>query len=179
MADYFSANKLFYTEQHGFRKGYSCETALHELLSDINKARDLKQIVLLLFVDFRKAFDTVDSHLLIDKLIHYSFDNNALKLISNYFSDRKQIIKQWDPNQTLNTELMPVTLGVPQGSCLGPLFFLIFINDLLHFFDLSTKLFADDTSLYLTNDDIKQLQNSKLLKNIKIKNLIKKKNLKN
>ena len=81
ITDYFSANKLFYTGQHGFRKGHSCETALHELLSDINIARDLKQIVLLLFIDFRKAFDTVDSHLLMDKLIHYGFDNNALKLI--------------------------------------------------------------------------------------------------
>jgi hypothetical protein len=158
ITDYFSANKLFYTGQHGFRKGHSCETALHELLSDINIARDLKQIVLLLFIDFRKAFDTVDSHLLMDKLIHYGFDNNALKLISNYFSDRKQIIKQWDPNKPLNTEPMPVTLGVPQGSCLGPLFFLIFINDLTHFLDLATKKFADDTTLYLTGDDINQLQ---------------------
>ena len=67
ITDYFSAYKLFYTGQHGFRKGHSCETALHELLSDINIARDLKQIVLLLFIDFRKAFDTVDSHLLMDK----------------------------------------------------------------------------------------------------------------
>ena len=84
---------LFTPHQHGFRKGHSCETALHELISDLNKARDKKLITLLLFIDFKKAFDTVDSKLLLSKLFHYGFDANALLLIADYFSDRQQHTK--------------------------------------------------------------------------------------
>ncbi len=67
---YFESNKLFTPHQHGFRKGHSCETALHELISDLNKARDRKLSSLLLFIDFKKAFDTVDSNLLIQPLFY-------------------------------------------------------------------------------------------------------------
>jgi hypothetical protein len=86
ITSYFIANNLFYSGQHGFRKGHSCETALHELLSELNVARDLKKIVLLLFIDFRKAFDTVDADLLIAKLLNYGFDDLSIKLIKSYFA---------------------------------------------------------------------------------------------
>ena len=59
-------------------------------------ARDQREIIMMLFIDFRIAFDTVDSNLLIYKLLQYGFDNNSLRLISNYFQNRKQIIKPWD-----------------------------------------------------------------------------------
>ena len=62
--EYFESNKLFYSGQHGFRKGYSCESALHELITDINTNQDNRLITILLFIDFRKAFDLVDSELL-------------------------------------------------------------------------------------------------------------------
>jgi hypothetical protein len=65
ISDYFDENKLFFVGQHGFRSGYSCETALHELLTDVNCARDKRLITLLLFIDFRKAFDLVDSNILL------------------------------------------------------------------------------------------------------------------
>lgn len=155
---YFVNNKFFYSGQHGFRKGHSCETALQELLSDMNVARDQKQIIMLLFIDFRKAFDTVDSDLLINKLGQYGFDHSSIALLRSYFSDRRQVIKKMDVNQVNQCPPLPVTLGVPQGSCLGPLFFLIFINDLPFLLDLSAKLFADDTTLYRIGNDINQLQ---------------------
>ena len=151
--DYFEVNKLFYVGQHGFRKGFSCESALHELVTDINLNQDKRLITILLFIDFRKAFDLVDSELLLRKLFHYGFNNDALKLIKNYFTNRKQHMKIGD---IFSTELF-LLLGVPQGSVLGPLFFLIFINDLPFVMDLSSKLFADDTTFYKNGKDITDL----------------------
>ena len=80
----------------------------------------------MLFIDFKKAFDLVESHKLKLKFFHYGFGNEAIYLIENYFSDRSQRVKF---NSQL-TETKPLTLGVAQGTCLGPLFFLLFINDL-------------------------------------------------
>jgi hypothetical protein len=85
---YLSLNNILFAGQHGFRNGHSCETALHELISDLNKNRDSRLINLLLFIDFRKAFDLVDARKLLRKLFHYGFDKTALNLIANYFTDR-------------------------------------------------------------------------------------------
>ena len=148
---YFEINNLFTPNQHGFRKVHSCESALHELLSDLNKARNDKLTTMLLFIDFKKAFDTVDSNLLLSKLFHYGFDTKALLLIADYFKNRQQLTKI--NNST--SEPNKVILGVPQGSILGPLFFLIYINDLIFYInDASAKLFADDTTIYYSDKDL-------------------------
>lgn len=153
---YFDTNNLFYSGQHGFRRNHSCETALHELISDLNLSRDKKLIALLFFIDFRQAFDCVDSSLLLCKLFHYGFDTSSLNLIANYFSNRNQVTKIGNVSSDSNI----ISLGVPQGSILGPLFFLIFINDLPFFIrELSCKLFADDTTLYHDSEDIDKLIN--------------------
>jgi hypothetical protein len=123
--DSFNSNELFHKSQHGFRSGFSCETALHELITNWLNNINSKLFNLALFVDFKKAFDYVNSDLLLLKLYCYGFSYDTIKLISNYFYDRKQMVKCKFSNSS------NILLGVPQGSILGPLFFLIFINDLV------------------------------------------------
>ena len=150
---YLNINNILFSGQHGFRSAHSCETALHELLTDLNRAKDKRLIAILLFIDFRKAFDLVDAEKLLLKLFHYGFDNNALELIKNYFTDRQQKVKF----NGISSSYVKIKLGVPQGSVLGPLFFLIFINDLPFILNLLCKLFADDTTLYEYGVDINSL----------------------
>ena len=141
--NYFTDNKLFSTAQHGFRANHSCETALQSILDKWFKAIEQKQSIISLFVDFKKAFDLVDSSLLLLKLFHYGFDNNSLKLLSNYFSDRTMGVRIGK----VTSDKSKIKLGVPQGSILGPLLFIIFINDFGFEKDFFTILFADDTTL--------------------------------
>ena len=89
---YFNTNSLFYKGQHGFREGHSCETALDEFITAINHSRDNKLLTMILFIDFRKAVDLVDSNLLIYKLFHYGFDNISLRLLTDYFTNRQQMV---------------------------------------------------------------------------------------
>ncbi len=136
---------------------------LNYLSLDLNWNIDLQKIVEkkishlfhVLFIDFRKAFDLVDSKKLLRKLFHYGFDNSALDMIANYFTDRHQSVKY----ENKMSPLMAILLGVPQGSVLGPLFFLLMINDLAYILELMCKLFADDTTLGDVDKDLSTLIN--------------------
>jgi hypothetical protein len=150
---YFEINNLFFHGQHGFRSNHSCESALHEIISKCNLNIDNKLINLLLFIDFQKAFDLVDHDLFLNKLMYYGFSNDAIKLITNYFVNRRQTVKVGKAK----SELIDIKLGAPQGSVLGPLIFLIFINDLpLYMHSIYTKLFADDTTLLFAKPTLEE-----------------------
>ena len=124
-------------------------------VTHVSQPRDKKLTSLLLFIDFKKAFDTVDSKLLLSKLFDYGFDTGSLLLIADYFTNRSQKTKMGNSI----SESKPILLGVPQGSILGPIFFLIFINDLLFYLsDVSAKLFADDTTLYCCGSELDRLK---------------------
>jgi hypothetical protein len=152
--NYFEINKLFYAGQHGFRCNHSCETALHEIITACQNNRDKALINLLVFIDFKKAFDMVDPKLLLIKLLNYGFSNNAAKLLSDYFSNRKMQTRLSD----ILSAFIGLILGVPQGSILGPLLFTIFINDIAIALDeVLVKLFADDTTLVLAHSNLKTL----------------------
>lgn len=162
---FFKENNIFYPSQFGFRESHSCEAALHELLSEINGARNKRLITLLLFIDFRKAFDLVNPNLLLHKLKIYGFDSAALTLIKNYFSGRSQCVKF----DGALSDFLNILLGVAQGSILGPLLFLIFINDLGFLLDSDKcKMFADDTTTCHTGADIETLTSSFKLTLMKI-----------
>ena len=79
--EYLNKNSVISGDQHGFRANHSCESGLHEIISELNKIRSKRLIGLLLFIDFKKAFDTVDSQLLLLKLKKYGFSDSALNLI--------------------------------------------------------------------------------------------------
>ena len=148
--DYYEHNNLFFIGQHGFRSNHSCGTAIHQIVSACLANID-KRLVNILFIDFKKAFDMLDQNLLIYKLLNYGFDNQAIKLMIHYFLNRFAITK----SNKIISSLLAIVLGFPQGSVLGPLLFIIFIDDLLFYLiSILTKLFADDTTLIFANCDL-------------------------
>lgn len=148
---------FFSPSQHGFRSGYSCNTQLVEFYHHISRSLDSRKYVDCVFLDFRKAFDTVPHQLLLYKLALLNIDPNVLNWIQNYLEGREQRVVL---NGTISTSTR-VTSGVPQGSVLGPLLFLIYINDITENIQSHIKLFADDCVLYReinTSDDLAMLQ---------------------
>ena len=120
---YFSSNNLFHANQYGFRAEYSTELALSELVDRIYKDRYEKQLPIAIFIDLSKAFDTIDHIILISKLEHYGVENNELQWFISYMHNRQQYVEIENTKSTTET----ITTGVPQGSNIGPLLFLIYI----------------------------------------------------
>ncbi len=106
-----------------------------------------------LFIDLKAAFDTIDKNILLQKLDHYGVRGNTLKLLQSYLSNRKQYIKC----KNIESLMMDVVCGVPQGSVLGPLLFIIFINDIFDCSNFDAVLFADDAALIIQAHNLKKL----------------------
>lgn len=131
--------------QFGFRQHHSTILALTEITDHIRCLLDNGNYVLGLFVDLSKAFDTVDHKILLYKLAHYGIRGHANNFFESYLSNRKQYT--YINNE--NSSMMEIKCGVPQGSVLGPVLFLIYINDICHAVgDESARLFADDTGIF-------------------------------
>jgi len=149
---YFNCYNLFTVSQFGFRKGSNPTLAVAKFIDQILKNE--QDISIGVFIDVKKAFDTVNHNVLLSKLKFYGFDGVELKLMENYLTGRFQYT---DVDGVLS-DLAEILAGVPQGSILGPLLFLIYVND----FPCSTKfksfLFADDTSLFMSGKSLADLQ---------------------
>lgn len=144
---YFSTNDLFPSSQSGFRKGYSTATVLLKVLDDIIEAADRGETSALVLLDYSKAFDTLDHRLLCAKLRSFGFDDRTILFFENYLSGRSQIV-QVDGKRSRSR---PVNRGVPQGSILGPLLFVIYTTDMnSSVTDCDIQRYADDTQLRLS-----------------------------
>jgi hypothetical protein len=162
LIDFLDKYKILYELQFGFRKGRSTEQALITLVDKVSSAIDSGDFVVGIFLDFSKAFDTVNHDILISKLEHYGIRGTALNWLKDYLNNRYQYV-------TVNSAISDtkiVKCGVPQGSILGPLLFLIYINDLYNVVSYSVPLlFADDTNLFFSGknpDHISTIINSEL-----------------
>ena len=160
---FFEKYNIINANQYGFRKKHSTNLAIYDILESKIRDRDKGKVSCAIYLDLSKAFDTVDSNLLLKKLEHYGIRGTPLKLFTSYLSNRNQCTNI----NSILSDLISIDLGVPQGSVLGPLLFLIFINDLPEASPLVTKLFADDTCLLFSADsvaDLQQIANTELSK---------------
>lgn len=146
-----------YIGQSGFREGHSCETALARLVDMWTTNMSKGLLTGVVFLDLRKAFDLVDHEVLLEKLKLYQFDDVALSWFRSYITGRTQkVFFKGKESQTL-----PVKSGVPQGSILGPLLFLIHMNDLqLHTGSSHLDMFADDSTVHASGNTVSSLRDS-------------------
>jgi hypothetical protein len=143
--DFIDKQNLLFPAQYGFRKHYSTQYAVIDIVGQIHKNMDNGKFTCGIFIDLKKAFDTVDHHILLRKLNNYGIRGIVLDWFESYLNNRYQTTAIGD--------------FIPQGSVLGPLLFLLYVNDIylssnkLHFY-----LFADDTSILYSHKNLHKLE---------------------
>ena len=151
---FMNKNDVLYDQQFGFRQKHSTQQAIIMLVDKITRSLDAGDIVISVFLDLKKAFDTVDHHILFKKLYAYGIRGKVLKWFHSYLFNRSQYVIYDD----MQSETHHVKCGVPQGSIMGPLLFIIYMNDICNVSKfLYTILYADDTCVLLNGKDLNNL----------------------
>ena len=154
LVKYMTENELYSTCQHGFRQNRSCITQLLEVMDDFTKLLDKGSALDVIYLDFKKAFDTVPHERLLLKMKAYGICDKLLQWVRSFLSERKQRVRVGSEY----SKKSDVLSGIPQGSILGPVLFTIFINDLPNSIESTCKIFADDTKIYNNTDENKTIQ---------------------
>ena len=142
---FLNEHYILYRKRFGFQKKFSTAYAIIKLIEDIEETFDNKQSVCDVFIDLQKAFDTVNHNILLNTLSHYGTRDTANNWFSSYFANRNQFV-------TINgfcSDLQNIQLGVPQGSVLGALLFLLYMNDLQNAIKFSSTFHFDDDTCIL------------------------------
>jgi len=159
---HFNTNKLLVGNQFGFRKGIAIEDAIFKLINETLNALNNKERAGSIFCDLEKEFDSVNHNVLLSELLYYGINGKAKLLLESYLQNRYQrvqITNSYFKSSTVS-EWTKIKYGVPQGSILGLLLFLVYINDLPTAIEYKALpiLFADDTSILLTSPNNTQMQ---------------------
>lgn len=147
---FLESNHILTTKQGGFRPGFSTTLTATSLITDILEAHNVGSLTAAVFVDLRKAFDTIDHVILLRKLHDYGICNSALHWFESYLTHRQQRTMV----NGIFSDFQFITHGVPQGSVLGPVLFLLYINDVTQVINQNLiHLYADDTVLYMPGNN--------------------------
>ena len=148
---FLEVHNILYSLQFAFQENHSIDHVLVSLTESVKNTLDNKRLGCGIFIDLQRAFDTVNHKILLSKLEHYGIRGCALEWFRSYLSDRKQYVSV----NGKSSSLLTVSCGVTQGSVLGPLLFLVYINDLPNASKkLTFYLFADDTNIYYESKDL-------------------------
>ena len=158
--DYLESQKLLYPSRYGFRSKRSCEQVITELVGNILQSKNQNDHCASVFLDLSKAFDTLDHTILLQKLERYGIRGIALEWFRNYLKDRSLVAKiTTGSNSIVRSESYKITYSAAQGSCMGPLLFIIFMNN-IHLLPVYSNiiLFADDTTIFNSHKSVKSLK---------------------
>ena len=152
-SNYLEDHDILSKTQFGFRKNMGTESALLNYIDNIQNQLNDRKYSISIFMDLSKAFDVINHDILKHKLYHYGFRGNFLNFILNFIKDRNYFVHV----NGLNSEMKILNIGVPQGSTLGPLLFLIYINDMIYCSNLLfLTQFADDSTITYSSSDLEQ-----------------------
>lgn len=157
---FFNKFKLFNKCQHGFTSGKSVTTAIFELVQAVSEALESKSVPCGIMLDLSKAFDCVDHDILFQKLYSYGVRGIVLDWFKSYLGSRSQVVKVTRNGVPFQSQPKQISMGVPQGSIIGPLLFIIYLNDLPNIFNDQQHhmiCYADDTNIFLKANDLNDL----------------------